>query len=557
MSTSAYRFAPADDPRAERTSRSAGAPASPSVPASTAPGSEAVSVSRVRALVAELAAAVEGAGTTEPRAMLDEVDRAINRMTTLRGRLLLAERKQESWRAAGYPSFEAWRAAQSRTGQRSAREQVGLAETLEAAPVAERDVSTGRISVEHASVLARVRRRVPERCDADLARGEDSDLLRSARLTDATAFSRAADRWVAEQEPRRHDAEHQGAQQRRFLHLSPTSDGTHIKGLLDPLAGHTLMLALEAATPRPGAEDDREPGQRRADALVSMAETALNGGEHKAGANVRPHVSIVMSPETLAALRTQPELWPRVPASAAGRDRSTGPGAGGPGAGGDGADSRPTGTCTGGSARFQRIASFAPATLEDGTPVPMSEVARILCDCEITRIAMTTDGTVTDLGRSTRLFTGEQRRAIIARDGWCQGPDCDAIARWCEIHHIAWWKRDGGSTSIPNGILLCRFHHQQVHRGNLIIDPATHTVTSATQSVTSATRAAEIDRAGAGRGDRPVENPGRGDPRVGTPGPGDPHVERPDRERPTEDLWTAADADPPAETRWRQNARAG
>lgn len=249
----------------------------------------------------------------------------------------------------------------------------------------------------------------------------------------------------------------------------------------------------------------------------------------------------------------------------------------------------------------------------------MSEVARILCDCEITRIAMTADGTVTDLGRSTRLFTGEQRRAIIARDGWCQGPDCDANARWCEIHHIAWWERDGGSTSIPNGILLCRFHHQQVHRGNLMIDPVTHSVTSTTRVVGAhgkgvGRRASQAGNPGRGdpqgantdrvepqneglsRGALRVADPGRSDPDGGEPrsadahhvtsqgaslpsprpggsapaaswevvasvrqeqSPGEVGPASPRRGHPADDLWTAAGADPPAEARWKRNARAG
>ncbi|HEY8718305.1 HNH endonuclease signature motif containing protein, partial [Pengzhenrongella sp.] len=74
-----------------------------------------------------------------------------------------------------------------------------------------------------------------------------------------------------------------------------------------------------------------------------------------------------------------------------------------------------------------------------------------------------------DLGRSERLFTGVQRSAVIARDRHCAWPECDQPARWCQIHHIRWWKRDFGSTSVDNGILLCTFHHHEVHRLDLSI----------------------------------------------------------------------------------------
>jgi len=37
------------------------------------------------------------------------------------------------------------------------------------------------------------------------------------------------------------------------------------------------------------------------------------------------------------------------------------------------------------------------------------------------------------------------------------------------VHHIAWWDRDGGATSIDNAIALCSFHHHEVHRHDLQI----------------------------------------------------------------------------------------
>ncbi|MGO2751461.1 MAG: HNH endonuclease signature motif containing protein, partial [Pseudoclavibacter sp.] len=38
--------------------------------------------------------------------------------------------------------------------------------------------------------------------------------------------------------------------------------------------------------------------------------------------------------------------------------------------------------------------------------------------------------------------------------------------RWCETHHAVPWS-EGGPTDASHGILLCSFHHHEVHRGRL------------------------------------------------------------------------------------------
>ncbi|MCD9623913.1 HNH endonuclease signature motif containing protein [Rhabdothermincola salaria] len=72
-------------------------------------------------------------------------------------------------------------------------------------------------------------------------------------------------------------------------------------------------------------------------------------------------------------------------------------------------------------------------------------------------------GQVIDHGRSIRLATPTLRDAILARDGTCRFPGCDAPAAWADIHHIDAWA-DGGGTDIARLVALCGAHHGLVHR---------------------------------------------------------------------------------------------
>ncbi|WP_175414247.1 HNH endonuclease signature motif containing protein [Agrococcus sp. SGAir0287] len=111
-----------------------------------------------------------------------------------------------------------------------------------------------------------------------------------------------------------------------------------------------------------------------------------------------------------------------------------------------------------------------PWLRRSGDIVPVAVAAALLCDAFVQPVLQGDDGEVLRLGRRRRLFSTSQRRAIVARDRHCRAPGCSAPAGWCETHHVVRWA-DGGVTDVANGILLCRFHHTEVHRGALEIRP--------------------------------------------------------------------------------------
>lgn len=103
---------------------------------------------------------------------------------------------------------------------------------------------------------------------------------------------------------------------------------------------------------------------------------------------------------------------------------------------------------------------------EDGLgSVPDAMIDQHICDSGIVPVRVDACGNPLDVGREQRLFTPRQRIALALRDGGCRWAGCDRPASYCESHHIDEWHRDGGRTDIDRGILLCRFHHMELHHG--------------------------------------------------------------------------------------------
>lgn len=74
---------------------------------------------------------------------------------------------------------------------------------------------------------------------------------------------------------------------------------------------------------------------------------------------------------------------------------------------------------------------------------------------------------VLNVGRTHRLATVKQRRAVIARQGGeCAAPGCHNMH--LEIHHVIWWSH-GGPTDLDLLMGLCSRCHHLVHRELLII----------------------------------------------------------------------------------------
>lgn len=116
---------------------------------------------------------------------------------------------------------------------------------------------------------------------------------------------------------------------------------------------------------------------------------------------------------------------------------------------------------------LQAGAEDAPATgltEDDQVALPAWLIAQRVCDTGTVRCTVDRGGNPLDLGREERLFSSKQRIALALRDGGCRWRGCERPSSYCEAHHIDHFV-DGGRTDIDRGILLCRYHHMQLHHG--------------------------------------------------------------------------------------------
>ncbi|MGB0111894.1 MAG: DUF222 domain-containing protein [Ilumatobacteraceae bacterium] len=73
------------------------------------------------------------------------------------------------------------------------------------------------------------------------------------------------------------------------------------------------------------------------------------------------------------------------------------------------------------------------------------------------------------LGRTTRLASRAQRRALRGLYSGCAVPGCRVGFDRCVIHHVVWW-RHGGLTDLDNLVPVCTAHHGRVHHDGWVIE---------------------------------------------------------------------------------------
>ncbi|QMW68075.1 DUF222 domain-containing protein [Mumia sp. ZJ1417] len=389
------------------------------------------------AVSAQPTALADGAQT---RAALRQVQAMADRMEGLRAALLAQLDDSGGYADEGASSAVAWARRELRLSNRVAATLRAAGHTMRRLPAVGDAMLAGEVRLEHVAQFTSGLRKIDHALFADAT---DTVLLPLAKQADPSELGRAITRLDEIVHPERLDAAWQRGMDRHDLQVARAGDGFHVTGFVDLDLGARLKALLTGASaPRIDAcaadgdagaagedaalADLRTPAQRRIDVLSDLVDAALAQGlpgAHRA----RPQVHVTVDATWLSG---QPGAAP---------PELDGVGAIGPDLYG-----------------FLACGSDHTAILTHGTTGGPTPYAAVL-----------------NVGRRRRLATGKQRDAVrVRQEGRCAGPGCRHTS--LDLHHVAWWHRDGGRTDLDNLVGLCRRCHVAVHTGRLEIRPDGH-----------------------------------------------------------------------------------
>ncbi|WP_026360945.1 HNH endonuclease signature motif containing protein [Amycolatopsis nigrescens] len=316
--------------------------------------------------------------------------------------------------AKGYRNTAAFLSGAMRLSAREAKARVAQATTP--MPLTGKALAEGVITVEHVTEIHRVLVRAPEGLDPEKLEYAEQALVELAGQAPPLSVRQAGARllayWDVDTKGPGDPEDGLARPRRRFRYWFAADGQMHFAGELDPETAALLQsIVTPLARPRPldefGREDGRTLAQRQGDALA----------------------------ETIGLAAHAPEL---------------------PVTGGE----RALMMVTIGLDELERRAGAA--YLDGVGYTSVSQLRRLCCDAKVVPAVLGSSGEILDLGRARRLASPAQCRALAIRDRGCARPGCGRPPKYCQAHHIKEWV-DGGDTDIGNLVLLCEFHHRELH----------------------------------------------------------------------------------------------
>ena len=389
-------------------------------------------------------------GETELVSVTGALSQHIVECEALRVRLVADLESRGTAKATGAGATAAWLAGTTRMAPGAATGIVKLGQALAEWTDTAEALKLGRISTAHAKVIVSFFAHLPDGVPPEALPECEHYLLDAAVTDNPVELARRAAALHHLLEPVEGSVPDAENVELNELHAATTLGGRGmVRANVDAETMEMLLTALSAlSAPRPGLDgsaDRRSAGRRQADAFTELLRRYLNSGGSPVEGYERPHLSLLIHAADLASDDATQDTPTDVGSPAAESEQPP----------------RPAPDRGAYEAMFGPRAG-APGWMPWLGPISAASARRIACDCELTAILLDDDGVPLNLGRSQRLVSPQQRRALIARDHGCAFPGCNRPPAWTQAHHIRHWI-DGGTTDLANLVLLCTVHHRVIH----------------------------------------------------------------------------------------------
>ncbi len=101
------------------------------------------------------------------------------------------------------------------------------------------------------------------------------------------------------------------------------------------------------------------------------------------------------------------------------------------------------------------------AKLDTGIRTAAGDLRRLACEAGLVPAVLNTKSVPLDLGRTRRLHSHHQRKALALVHDTCAIGTCERPFAWSEIHHLIPWSHHGDTDL--EAIPLCSWHHHRAH----------------------------------------------------------------------------------------------
>lgn len=299
--------------------------------------------------------------------------------------------RREAYRADGTRTTAAWLRAHLGVSPKTSEAWADVASRLQDLPHLAETFSSGEISFD--KLAAAVKLADPE---------SDRRVAEEAKYMSVTMLERSA------RQKQRIDArDEETARKNRHLCWGWRDGGARLAlwGSLTAEQGSSLIAAIDRVAERTKRDGDEllSLSQKRADALVEVAEARIAEDQNPARATVSINVDV----DTAGAVL-----------------------------GGE---------------------------TEDGGMFSSDVMERLMCDARVQVILRDHRGEPLGIGRTSRSIPLWLSKQLALRDPECSFPGCHS-KKFLQAHHVQWWTR-GGPTDLENLERYCPGHHRLFHGG--------------------------------------------------------------------------------------------